>query len=44
MCHHGMRSAAAANLMARAGYSRVYNLSGGIDRWAREVDPKVPTY
>jgi len=43
-CHHGGRSAAAARQLAGAGYARVWNLAGGIDRWSVEVDPDVPRY
>jgi rhodanese-related sulfurtransferase len=44
MCHHGIRSAQVCSVLARNGFSRLYNLSGGIDRWSREVDPDVPLY
>lgn len=44
VCHHGGRSFTAAMLVERAGFERVANLAGGIDGWAREVDPTVPTY
>jgi adenylyltransferase/sulfurtransferase len=43
-CHHGGRSAAAARQLAGAGYARVWNLAGGIDRWSVEVDPSVARY
>ena len=43
-CHHGMRSAAAAELLRRSGFTRVRNLAGGIDRWSADVDPRVPRY
>ena len=43
-CHHGMRSRAAAEQAIRAGFSRVYNLTGGIDAWSLNVDPTVPRY
>jgi rhodanese-related sulfurtransferase len=26
------------------GYPSVYNLSGGIDAWSRDVDASVPRY
>jgi rhodanese-related sulfurtransferase len=26
------------------GFGRVWNLTGGIDRWSAEVDPTVATY
>jgi len=43
-CHHGGRSARAAQFLAANGYARVHNLEGGIDGWSREIDPAVPTY
>ncbi|MFI5308474.1 MAG: Grx4 family monothiol glutaredoxin [Polyangiales bacterium] len=43
-CHHGNRSANAADRYLREGFTRVYNLEGGIDAWSREVDPSVPRY
>ena len=43
-CHHGARSDAAARWLRDAGFSRVRNLTGGIDRWSREVDDAVPRY
>lgn len=44
LCHHGMRSAQVAGFLARQGYDRLANLSGGIDAWSLEVDPQVPRY
>jgi monothiol glutaredoxin len=43
-CHHGVRSQAAAEYFARAGFQRLFNLAGGIDAWSVEVDPSVPRY
>ena len=43
-CHHGMRSQAAAEYFLKAGFSRLYNLTGGIEAWSRDVDPAVPRY
>jgi monothiol glutaredoxin len=43
-CHHGQRSRAAAQQFIGLGFREVYNLSGGIDAWSREVDPNVPRY
>jgi rhodanese-related sulfurtransferase len=37
-CHHGIRSAHAIAHLEPLGLRRLLNLSGGIDRWAREVD------
>jgi monothiol glutaredoxin len=43
-CHHGMRSATAAERFVREGFKKVYNLEGGIDAWSREIDASVPRY
>jgi monothiol glutaredoxin len=43
-CHHGIRSRAAAEEAIRHGFTRVYNLEGGIAAWSEDVDPKVPRY
>lgn len=43
-CHHGIRSARAAAYFANLGFKKVYNLVGGIDRWAREVDLGMARY
>ena len=44
MCHHGVRSAHVCAFLARKGFTKLYNLAGGIDRWSAEVDPSVPRY
>jgi rhodanese-related sulfurtransferase len=44
VCHHGMRSAQVAMFLASRGYTKLYNLQGGIDAWSRDVDPSVPRY
>jgi len=44
VCHHGVRSQAAAEHCLRMGFRTVYNLVGGIDAWARDVDSSVPRY
>lgn len=43
-CHHGMRSAAAVAWLRDRGFRRARNLTGGIDRWSREVDPSTRRY
>jgi len=43
-CHHGGRSQAAAEHFRERGFRNVWNLTGGIDAWSREVDPSVPRY
>lgn len=42
-CKSGVRSLEAARLMKAAGF-RVKSLRGGINAWAREIDPRLPTY
>jgi monothiol glutaredoxin len=44
VCHHGVRSRAAAEAALRMGFKKVYNLEGGIDAWSEKVDPSVPRY
>lgn len=43
-CHHGGRSQSAAEHFRGLGFENVYNLTGGIDAWATNVDPSVPRY
>ena len=43
-CKAGGRSAQAVRRLRAAGFKRVWNLAGGIQRWSRDVDPSVPTY
>ena len=44
ICHHGVRSYRIAMLLEHNGFTRVYNLTGGVERWARDVDPAMPRY
>ena len=44
LCHHGGRSARAVGWLRQNGFDRATNLAGGIDAWARRVDPAVATY
>jgi rhodanese-related sulfurtransferase len=44
MCHHGGRSAQAAAWLRQRGFARIMNVAGGIDAWARTVDPSVSRY
>jgi len=43
-CRTGGRSALAQSMLMKAGFTRVLNLRGGINAWAREVDPNVWQY
>ncbi len=44
ICHHGVRSYHAARFLEHNGFSNVINLTGGVDAWAKEADPAMPTY
>jgi len=44
MCKLGGRSQRAAEFLVDNGFDRVSNLQGGIDAWARDVDPQLPAY
>jgi rhodanese-related sulfurtransferase len=44
VCHHGIRSAQVAMYLARMGFERVLNLTGGIDAWSEDADPATPRY
>jgi rhodanese-related sulfurtransferase len=44
LCHHGMRSYQVAVWLDRNGFMDVANLSGGIDAWAREIEPGMAQY
>jgi molybdopterin/thiamine biosynthesis adenylyltransferase/rhodanese-related sulfurtransferase len=43
-CKTGGRSARALELLAGAGFRKLKNLKGGINAWARQVDPDQPVY
>ncbi|MBD2751319.1 molybdopterin-synthase adenylyltransferase MoeB [Spirosoma validum] len=44
-CHHGIRSANVAQyLYAQDGLANLYNLEGGINAWARDVEPEMAVY
>jgi len=43
-CHHGIRSLDAAEWLRSQGIGNARSMSGGIERWSAEVDPRVPRY
>ena len=43
MCHTGGRSLLVCRYLVRQGYNAV-NLVGGIDAWAKEIDPRLTQY
>lgn len=44
MCRSGARSAKACEILEENGFSNVSNLKGGINAWAKEIDPSLPVY
>ena len=43
-CHHGMRSLSVVNWLRQQGVAACQSMSGGINQWSYEIDPKVPVY
>lgn len=44
-CHYGTRSASVINYLSSShGFGNLYNLEGGIDAWAEEVEPEMERY
>jgi len=43
-CHQGVRSAAVAEYLRSLGFANARNLAGGLDAWARSVDPSMKRY
>lgn len=44
MCKTGKRSAKALGILRDAGFTKVRNLTGGIEAWADQIDPSVAKY
>jgi rhodanese-related sulfurtransferase len=44
ICHHGTRSYQVGSYMQDIGFTRIINLEGGIDLWARTVQPEMKQY
>ena len=44
MCHHGSRSMQVTAWLAQQGWKNVFNVKGGIDAYARQVDESVGFY
>jgi rhodanese-related sulfurtransferase len=43
-CHHGVRSLHVVAWLRAQGVSNAVSLTGGIERWATEIDQQVPHY
>jgi rhodanese-related sulfurtransferase len=44
ICRSGGRSMEVARFLNAQGFASVANLSGGILKWSRDLDPKIPQY
>lgn len=44
ICRSGARSAAVIHELQQHGFRKLTNLSGGINQWARDVEPALPVY
>lgn len=44
LCHHGGRSMRVTQFLRANGFTRVSNVSGGIDAWSEQIDPTIPRY
>jgi rhodanese-related sulfurtransferase len=44
VCHHGVRSLKVTHWLRQQGFEKVQSLAGGIDRWSRTINPKIPIY
>lgn len=44
ICHHGVRSFQVARFLEHSGFTNVINLAGGVDAWARAIDPQMKRY
>jgi rhodanese-related sulfurtransferase len=44
VCHHGVRSQRVAYFLQTLGHEKLINLAGGIDAWAKEIDPAMAKY
>lgn len=44
ICHHGARSFQVGMFLENRGFSAIYNLTGGVEAWATEVDPGMRRY
>jgi rhodanese-related sulfurtransferase len=44
ICRSGGRSMEVARFLTAQGFTSVANLSGGILKWSRDLDPSIPQY
>jgi len=44
ICHHGVRSMQVIQYLHQQNIEHLINLDGGVDAWARQVEPDMPVY
>jgi rhodanese-related sulfurtransferase len=44
ICHHGARSLRVTLWLRQQGFNQAINLKGGVDAWARQIDPAMARY
>jgi rhodanese-related sulfurtransferase len=44
ICRSGGRSMEVARFLNAHGFGSVFNVTGGILKWSRDIDPKIPQY
>jgi rhodanese-related sulfurtransferase len=44
ICHHGIRSQQVIIFLQQQSVAALVNLDGGVDAWARTIDPDMPVY
>jgi rhodanese-related sulfurtransferase len=44
ICHHGVRSRQVGSFLEKHGFNSIYNLTGGVDAWANDVEPAMHKY
>ncbi len=44
ICRSGGRSMEVARFLASQGFGSVFNVTGGILKWSRDIDPQIPQY
>lgn len=44
ICHHGIRSRQVAFYLEQQNFSKVLNLTGGVEAWAESVEPTMSRY
>lgn len=43
-CHKGARSLIITRLLRHHGFQHAKSMTGGIDRWSRDIDDSIPLY